>query len=60
MNADGSSQGLSYPWLRNYPAYAPWNMPLPAAPVFNILHDAAAKFASRPAMDFFGKHWTYA
>ncbi|MCA0199616.1 MAG: long-chain fatty acid--CoA ligase [Proteobacteria bacterium] len=60
MNADGSSQGASHPWLKSYPTFAPWDMPLPAAPVFNILHDAAAKFANRPAMDFFGKHWTYA
>jgi len=60
MNAESSSQGASYPWLRTYPAYAPWNMPLPSMPVFNLLHDAAAKFAHRPAMDFFGKRWTYA
>lgn len=60
MNPDGSSRSPTYPWLRNYPAYAPWNMPLPAVPVFNILHDATAKYANRPAMDFFGKHWTYA
>jgi long-chain acyl-CoA synthetase len=60
MNADGSSQGSSYPWLRTYPAYAPWNMPLPSMPVFNLLYDAAAKYADRPAMDFFGKRWTYA
>ncbi len=60
MNADGSSQNTSYPWLRTYPAYAPWNMPLPSMPVFNLLHDAAAKYADRPAMDFFGKRWTYA
>jgi long-chain acyl-CoA synthetase len=56
MNADGTS----YPWLKSYPAYAPWNMPLPSVPVYNLLHDAAAKYAQRPAMDFFGKRWTYA
>jgi long-chain acyl-CoA synthetase len=64
MNADGSPQSgsasdVSYPWLRIYPKYAPWDMPLPAAPVFNLLHDAAAKYGHRPAMDFFGKRWTY-
>ncbi|MGE4062050.1 MAG: long-chain fatty acid--CoA ligase [Rhodospirillaceae bacterium] len=46
--------------MRTYPAYAPWNMPLPSVPVFHLLHDAAARFANRPAMDFFGKRWTYA
>lgn len=60
MNADGSSTVVSYPWLRSYPPFAPWNMPLPAAPVFNLLHDAAGKFGPRPALDFFGKRWTYA
>lgn len=60
MNADVPPYGTNYPWLRNYPPFAPWNMDLPATPVFNLLHDAAAKFASRPAMDFFGKRWTYA
>jgi len=56
MNPDATT----HPWLRNYPPFAPWNMPLPAAPVFNLLRDAAARFADRPALDFFGKHWTYA
>ena len=55
MNADSSQ----YPWLRNYPAFAPWDMPLPAVPVYQLLLDAAAQFAERPAMEFLGRRWTY-
>ncbi|TAK99401.1 MAG: long-chain fatty acid--CoA ligase [Rhodospirillaceae bacterium] len=35
-------------------------MPLPATPVFKILLDAAAKFPTRPCMEFLGKRWNYA
>ena len=49
-----------YPWLKTYPSFAAWDMPLPSAPVFNILLDSAAKFPTRPCMEFLGRHWTYA
>lgn len=49
-----------YPWLKTYPPFAAWDMPLPATPVFKILLDAAAKFPTRPCMEFLGKRWNYA
>ena len=48
-----------YPWLKNYPAFVDWSMPLPATPVFELLHDAAEKFPQHPCMDFLGRRWTY-
>jgi long-chain acyl-CoA synthetase len=50
----------SYPWLRNYPPFAPWAMPIPAVPVFNLLTDAVAKYPKNPCMEFMGRSWTYA
>ncbi len=49
-----------YPWLKNYPPFAAWDMPLPAAPVYTLLLNAAEKFPDRPCMEFLGKRWTYA
>ncbi len=49
-----------YPWLKKYPSFAPWNMPIPAAPAAQLLHDAVAKFPNNPCMEFLGKKWTYA
>jgi len=48
-----------YPWLKSYPPFADWSMPIPAAPVFTLLHDAVAAFPNNPCMEFMGKRWTY-
>jgi long-chain acyl-CoA synthetase len=55
-----AQDAVQYPWLNNYPAFAAWDMPLPATPVFQILTDAAAKYPNSGCMEFLGKHWTYA
>lgn len=55
-----AADGVNYPWLKTYPSFAAWDMELPAAPVFSLLENAAKRFADRPALDFFGKQWTYA
>jgi long-chain acyl-CoA synthetase len=51
--------GSTFPWLKNYPGFADWSMPLPATPVFKLLHDAAGKFPQNVCMEFLGKQWTY-
>ena len=48
-----------YPWLRNYPTFAPWDMPLPSAPVHKLLTDAVAKYPHNPCIEFMGRRWTY-
>lgn len=53
------ANGSTFPWLKNYPGFADWSMPLPATPVFKLLHDATSKFPQNVCMEFLGKHWTY-
>lgn len=48
-----------YPWLKSYPRFADWAMPLPSVPAFKLLHDAVAEFPDRPCLEFLGKRWTY-
>ena len=48
-----------YPWLKSYPSFVPWNMPIPAAHAAQLLHDAVKQFPDRPCMEFLGKRWTY-
>src|SRR4051794_33246070 len=54
---DASRQ--DYPWLKNYPAFAPWDMSIPQVPAYKLLHDAVARFPEHPCMEFLGKRWTY-
>ena len=50
----------SYPWLKNYPPFVDWTMPVPAAPVFRLLLDAIEQYPDHPCLEFLGRHWTYA
>jgi long-chain acyl-CoA synthetase len=54
------SDASQFPWLKTYPPFAAWDMPLPAVPVTTLLADAVARFPARPAMEFLGRRWTYA
>ena len=49
-----------YPWLKTYPPFVDWAMPIPKVPAYQLLHNAVAEFPNRPCMEFLGKHWTYA
>ncbi len=49
-----------YPWLKTYPSFVDWSLPIPSVPAFKLLRDAVAEFPDRPCMEFLGKHWTYA
>ncbi len=49
-----------YPWLKNYPPFADWAMPIPEVPAYQLLLDAVAAYPDHPCMEFLGKRWTYA
>ena len=49
-----------YPWLKNYPPFVDWAMPIPQVPAYKLLHDAVAAYPNNPCMEFLGKRWTYA
>ncbi len=50
----------AYPWLKNYPPFAPWAMPIPAEPVYHLLENAVARFPANACLEFLGRRWTYA
>ncbi len=50
----------AYPWLKNYPPFAPWAMPIPAEPVFHLLDAAVARYPNNTCLEFLGRRWSYA
>jgi long-chain acyl-CoA synthetase len=49
------------PWFERYPPDVPHTLePYPAESLFSLLQNAAAGFAHRPALAFFGRRLTYA
>jgi long-chain acyl-CoA synthetase len=49
----------SYHWLDHYPKGVDWHQPFAPAPLYQLLDDAAAKYAARPCTNFLGKVITY-
>jgi len=52
--------GTKYPWLKNYPPFVDWAMPIPSTPAYKLLHDAVSAYPDNYCMEFLGKRWTYA
>jgi long-chain acyl-CoA synthetase len=52
-------QSAPYQWLRRYPEQVDWHQKLTAAPLFELLDNAAAKHGSRPCTNFLGKVLSY-
>src|SRR6185437_8189616 len=59
---DGAMTAIEagWPWLRSYPPGIDWHARFPEEPLYNLLGDAARRFADRPCLDFLGKPYTYA
>ena len=60
--ADGAAAGSApgVPSVPAYPAKVRWDMELPPETLPGVLAGAVARFGSRPALDFFGRKWSYA
>jgi long-chain acyl-CoA synthetase len=56
--ADARQPG-SYQWLNRYPKGVDWHQKITPAPLYQLLDDAVAQFASRPCTNFLGKVLTY-
>jgi long-chain acyl-CoA synthetase len=54
-----ATQAASFQWLGHYPQKIDWHQKLTAAPLFELLDSAAARYASRPCTNFLGKVLTY-
>jgi long-chain acyl-CoA synthetase len=48
-----------HPWLKSYPAGVRWDAPLREMPIQQLLDDAVARWAERPAIEFMGRVLTY-
>ncbi len=49
----------NYPWIKSYPDGVQWDAELPVTMLPQLLDDAVAKWADRPALEFMGKKTTY-
>ena len=57
-SADARQPG-TYQWLNRYPKGVDWHQKIAPAPLYQLLDDAVAKYASRPCTNFLGKVLTY-
>jgi long-chain acyl-CoA synthetase len=48
-----------FPWEAHYPAGLAWDLDVTPRPVFSLLDDAVAAFASRRCVDFLGRKSSY-
>ncbi|CAN5759900.1 long-chain fatty acid--CoA ligase [soil metagenome] len=48
-----------YPWIKSYPQGVHWDADLPVSMLPQLLENAVAKWADRPALEFMGKKTTY-
>lgn len=55
-----TSPKSSFPWLKKYPKNIPWDVKIPAAPIYALLDETALKFPNAYCVDFLGKKYTYA
>mgnify|MGYP001380111166 CR=1 FL=1 len=68
MTIGGAQSGLvaggtprrDYPWLRSYPKNVDWHQQFKAAPLFEVMDHAVARFGSRPCTTFLGRTLSYA
>ena len=47
-------------WEKSYPAGVTWAQNFQAKPIWTLLDDAVARFATSPCLDFMGKGYSYA
>jgi long-chain acyl-CoA synthetase len=57
-SADDRQSG-TYQWLNRYPKGVDWHQEIKPAPLYQLLDEAVAKYASRPCTNFIGKTLTY-
>ncbi len=48
-----------FPWLKHYPPGVDWHQVFEPTPLAQLIEEAAARFASRPATNFLGRITTY-
>jgi long-chain acyl-CoA synthetase len=59
QTADARTSDAAYPWLGHYPKEVDWHQKFTAAPLYELLDQAVAKYGSKTATNFLGKILTY-
>lgn len=59
QTADMRARDAAYPWLSHYPKDVDWHQNFTAAPLYDLLDSAVAKYGSKTATNFLGKTLTY-
>lgn len=47
------------PWLKSYPPFADWRMPIKPEPAYAAFERSVAAYPNRMCMEFLGRSWTY-
>lgn len=47
------------PWLKSYPSFADWRMPIEPEPAYAAFERSVAAYPNRMCMEFLGRSWTY-
>src|SRR6186997_2413522 len=59
QTADVRARDGAYQWLAHYPKDVDWHQNFTAAPLYELLDSAVAKYGSKTATNFLGKTLTY-
>jgi long-chain acyl-CoA synthetase len=59
QTADMRARNAAYPWLSHYPKDVDWHQNFTAAPLYELLDSAVAKYGSKTVTNFIGKTLTY-
>jgi long-chain acyl-CoA synthetase len=59
QTADMRARDAAYPWLSHYPKDVDWHQNFTAAPLYELLDSAVAKYGSKTVTNFIGKTLTY-
>ncbi len=57
--ATGPSTADTQPWLRSYPSFLKWDMPIRPEPAFAAFERAVAAYPDRMCIEFLGRTWSY-
>ncbi len=58
MSSETIQEGAQ-PWLKSYPSFLSWDMPIRSEPAYAAFERAVAAYPKRMCMEFLGRSWSY-
>lgn len=55
----GPSSADTPPWIKSYPSFLKWDMPIRPEPAFAAFERAVAAYPDRMCIEFLGRSWSY-